>query len=116
MAKKPDWVIGIIISLSTLFVVAMIGALIFMAMKDHSVGFDTSRRKIGVIDVQGVISDSRSVVRQLKKYTDDRSLPVIVVRIDSPGGSVAASQEIYNEIRWTRKRGTKVIASMASVA
>ncbi|MGB2696852.1 MAG: signal peptide peptidase SppA, partial [Candidatus Zixiibacteriota bacterium] len=53
---------------------------------------------------------------QLKKYSEDSSVPAIVLHINSPGGLVAPAQEIYEEINKVRKRGKKVIASLSSVA
>jgi protease IV len=52
----------------------------------------------------------------LRRFADDQSVPAIVLRIDSPGGGVAASQEIYNEIQRVREKGKKVVVSMGSVA
>jgi protease-4 len=111
MAARRDWLIGIIIAGSALFVLVVVAALVLTAAK-HGLGGG----EIGVVDVQGFISDPRPVVRQLKEFADRRSLPVIVLRIDSPGGTVAAAQEIYGEIRRIRKEGAKVVASMANVA
>jgi len=73
------------------------------------------RPKVGVVEVQGIITDSREVVRQLVKYREDASIRGIILRIDSPGGAVAPAQEIYDEVLKTR--GTKIIiASMGSLA
>jgi protease IV len=55
-------------------------------------------------------------VRQLTKYGDDTTIKAIVLRIDSPGGGVASSQEIYEEVRRVRSGGKLVVASMGSVA
>lgn len=60
--------------------------------------------KIAIIEVHGVISGSANVIRQLKKFGDDSSIPALVIHIDSPGGGVAASQEIYEEIRKVREK------------
>jgi protease IV len=72
-------------------------------------------KRIGVIPIRGSISDSREVVEQLIKYRQDDRIKAIIVRIDSPGGSTAASQEIYQEIKRTRTK-KKVVASMGNVA
>jgi protease-4 len=73
--------------------------------------------KIAVINIENVISHSSDVVRQIKKYADDNSIKAIVLRIDSPGGSVAPAQEIYNEILKVRKNsGKKVITSMGNIS
>ena len=71
--------------------------------------------KVGVISVEGAIVDSRDMVEQLVEFRKDKRIRCIILRIDSPGGGVGASQEIYREILKTRE--TKhVIASMGGVA
>jgi len=71
--------------------------------------------KVGVCEVTGVITDSREILRGLKSLVEDGGVKAIVIRIDSPGGGVGASQEIYREIVKTRKM-KKVVASMGGVA
>lgn len=71
--------------------------------------------KVGVVEVKGLITNAKTVVKQLKAFRKDESVKAIVLRIDSPGGGVAPSQEIYNEIAKT-VLVKKVVASMGSVA
>jgi len=71
--------------------------------------------KLGVIEITGVISNSREIVRGIKSLVDDGGVKGIIVRIDSPGGGVGASQEIYREVLKARKR-KKVVASLGGVA
>ena len=75
----------------------------------------TFRDQIGVIPIEGTISDSRSVISSLIKYKKDKRIKAIILRINSPGGSVAPTQEIYQEVRKTIVTKT-VIASMSGVA
>jgi protease-4 len=75
----------------------------------------TVRDKVGVVFVKGIISEPKSVVELLKKYGEDSNVRAVVVRIDSPGGGVAASQEIYDALGAVKKK-KKVVASMGSVA
>ncbi len=70
--------------------------------------------KIAVVDIKGVITGSRNIVEQIDTYTQDDGVKAIILRINSPGGSVGPSQEIYREILKAREK-KKVIASMASV-
>jgi len=70
--------------------------------------------KIGVIPIRGVISESASIIKQIEKFRKDDSIKAIILRIDSPGGAVAPTQEIYEEIKKTTKK-KKVIASIGSV-
>lgn len=70
---------------------------------------------IGVVEVDGVITESKKIVQQLRKFEKDRSIKGVIVRIDSPGGAVGPSQEIHDAI--LKVRETKpVVASMESVA
>src|ERR1700712_376471 len=55
-----------------------------------------------VIDVEGIIADSERVTKPLKKYRDDDKIKAILLRVNSPGGMVGPSQEIYSEILRTR--------------
>lgn len=73
------------------------------------------KEKVAVVPIKGIITDSKNSVDQIKKYSEDRDVKALVVRIDSPGGGVAASQEIYDSIL-TAKKKKKVVASMGSVA
>lgn len=73
--------------------------------------------KVALITVDGVILDSKEVIDQLEKYRTNPSVKAIVLRINSPGGGVAPSQEIHEEILKTRQTDKKpIVASMGSVA
>jgi protease-4 len=72
---------------------------------------------VAVVPIEGEILDARETVDALHRYADNDSVKAIVMRINSPGGAIAPSQEIYEEIRKTRVRsGKPIIASMDSVA
>jgi protease-4 len=71
--------------------------------------------KIGVIHIKGTITDPEPVLSQLVKFRNDRRIKAIILRIDSPGGSVGASQEIYREVRKTNET-KKVIVSLGDTA
>lgn len=70
-------------------------------LQDESSGITASRSKgkIGIIEVQGVIMDSKDTVELLHRAEKDKSIEAIILRINSPGGAVGPSQEIYEEIR-----------------
>jgi len=73
--------------------------------------------KVALIKIEGIILDSEDVVKQLKKYSENDSVKAIILRIDSPGGAVVPSQEIYEEVFKVRQGNKqKVITSMGSVA
>jgi len=70
--------------------------------------------RIQVVDVNGELVESRLILDQLKRYEDSNSVKAILLNIDSPGGGVAASQEIYTEIRRLREKKDKVIVAYLS--
>lgn len=77
----------------------------------------SSGDRIAVIRVEGVIMDSQVTVGELKRFSENPSVKAIVLRIDSPGGGVVPSQEIYDAVRQVRSKTSKtVIASMGNVA
>lgn len=71
--------------------------------------------KVGVVEITGIIADAREIIRQIRRFGEDETIRAIVVRVDSPGGVVGPSQEIYSEILKTRD-SKKVVASMGAVA
>jgi protease-4 len=73
------------------------------------------RQKIGVVSIDGTITDPEPIVTQLVEFKKDKAIKAIILRVNSPGGEVAPSQEIYREVRRTAATKT-VIASMGSVA
>ena len=73
--------------------------------------------RVAVVRIEGVIVDSRDAIEELRKFREHPGVKAIVLRIDSPGGGVVASQEIYSEVLKTRTDGkVKVVASMGNLA
>ena len=70
---------------------------------------------VGVVLIEGTIDDSREVIRDLKQFGEANGIKAVVVRIDSPGGAVAPTQEIYEEVLKLRKK-KPVIASLSGMA
>ena len=76
----------------------------------------TTGEKIAVVRIEGVILDSNEVIEELKEYSSNDSVKAILLRIDSPGGAVAPSQEIYQEVKKIRNKGKKkIVTSMGAV-
>jgi protease IV len=116
MSNTTKWVIGIVVfvlAMGGLFVITMI-SLVFSDVEDESAG--TTGERVAVVELTEPIIESQDIVRQFKKYRENRSVRAIVFRVDSPGGGVSASQEIYEEVRKTRQSGKPVVVSMGSVA
>jgi protease-4 len=97
--------------LLVLFVCIVIVSLLFVLLQKNLPLGD----RIALIRIEGPILDSKDAIDEIKDYTKDPSIRAIVLRIDSPGGAVAPSQEIYEEVRKaiTKK---KIVVSMGSVA
>jgi len=91
--------------------------LIFFTIIIFSSGLFSSGEPVGdklaLIDIPGTIVSSNDVIDDIKRYNEDRSVKAIILRIDSPGGVVAPTQEIYRELTKIEK---KIIVSMGSVA
>jgi protease-4 len=80
-------------------------------------GFSLSGNQVAVIDLEGIIYDSKEFTDELKETGGAAGVRAVVVRINSPGGGVAASQEIFEAIRRFRAESRrKVVISMSSVA
>ena len=79
-----------------------------------SFGLDQGSR-VGVVEVRGVIMDSKRTLKQLRKFVKDKRIKGIVIRVDSPGGAVGPSQEIYDAVIRAREK-KPVVASFGSVA
>lgn len=75
----------------------------------------TGRDKLALIRIEGIITESEDIIRQIKKYREEPSVKAIILRIESPGGAVGPSQEIYSEVLKT-KEAKKVVVSMGGLA
>ena len=79
-------------------------------------GFTGFGDRIGVVDLDGVILSPQPVVGQLKKFGDDSSIKAIILHVNSPGGGVAASEEIYREVKRIREEKKKrIVVSIETV-
>ncbi|MCE5334388.1 MAG: signal peptide peptidase SppA [Desulfobacteraceae bacterium] len=99
--------------LITLLVLVVVAGAVLLALFDFEIS--GKNNKVGVIEIKGTITGSQDTLKQIKEYRKDSSIRAILVRIDSPGGAVGPSQEIYREL----KRASEVkpvVASMGSVA
>lgn len=82
-------------------------------------GFGDDGQPVGLVTLRGPIDDlvSRQVLDQLWALANDDDIKALVLRIDSPGGQVGPSQELYTEVKRIREEsGKPVVASMASMA
>ncbi|WP_455242012.1 signal peptide peptidase SppA [Petrachloros mirabilis] len=92
------------------------GLLFFINLLFPDLDFSTEDR-VALIRIEGVILDSQQTITELKRFADNPLVKAIVLRIDSPGGGVVPSQEIYDAVQRIRNKNNKaVIASMGTVA
>ena len=102
-------------SVLVLILVVIFGSIAWFS---HLRGGDTGLmfgEKVAVLEVKGVIADSQPTIEQLATFRKDSSVKAVVVRIESPGGGVSPSQELYQEIGRTG-REKPVVVSMGSIA
>ncbi len=116
MSTTTKWIIGLVIVFFVIFgfFTLTILSLIFSEPEDETVS--TGGEKIALVELDEPIVSSEDIVRQFKKYRENPSIKAIIFRVESPGGGVAASQEIYEEVRKTRESGKPVVVSMGAVA
>ncbi len=100
-----------------LFVLAVF-TLVYIAVHENErqAGFHAFGDKIGVVDLDGVILDPNEVVGQLQRFADDDSIKAIIIHVNSPGGGVAASEEIYREVKRIRDvKKKRIVSSIQTV-
>jgi len=118
--SSSRWFWGIFLSLLLLgMVLVAVSFLVFAsALKRDGGEYITggSGDKIAIVELNDVIVSSDKIVEQIKRFREDKSIKAIVLRINTPGGGVAASQEIYEEVKKTRDSGKIIVVSMGSIA
>ena len=116
--KRSSLLLWIIIGGGALFffVLCLVALTVFFS-DESSPGLSFSSNQVASLDLEGIIADSKDFVDQLKEFGERSAVRAVVIRINSPGGGVAASQEIYEAIKKFRSdTNKKVVISMASVA
>ena len=99
-----------------LFVVAVVTLVYFSFGSRDEESFSGFGPKIAVVELEGVILSPKQVVKQLKQFADDDSVKAIVIHVNSPGGGVAASEEIYREVKRIRdEKKKRIVASIETV-
>jgi len=118
MAKKREVIVIVIIAVFFMAAIGFMG-MMFVGVFSQQGEFNLTGLggNVGVVEVNGVIDEpsGRKVIKLLDKWTDNNSIKAVIIHINSPGGGVAISQEIYNAINRTSEQ-KPVVASMASVA
>ena len=116
-SRRHPYLLFLLIFSSIVAVSAITISLVVLTGIKYSTQNDISDagEKVGVIEVKGFIADPHDVIQDIRKYREDNSIKAIVLRIDSPGGGVGPSQEIFREVQRTLQDKI-VVASLGSVA
>jgi protease-4 len=116
VSKRNEWFIGLGIAGVTVILILFMAIFSSKNRTGSRVKISSGSSNIAVIELIGPIYESRSITRQLKQFGEHKSIRAIVFRIESPGGGVAASQEIYEALKRIRDGGKPIIASMGGIA
>ncbi len=115
---KKRTLLYVLLGFSAFFIFSLVFlVLILQHLFEKSSGstFLPDSEEISLIEIEGPIYQSDDIVRRIKRFTNS-SKKVLLLRLDSPGGAVAPSQEIYDEVLHARENKKIVIASMSSLA
>jgi protease-4 len=110
--KRPILTVFVILGIIVLFLGMVLTVVFSLSGSSFSLSL---RERIGVIPIEGPITESQQIIKQLVDFKKDERIKAIILRVNSPGGGVAPSQEIYREVRKTIPT-KKVVASMGAVA
>lgn len=110
--RRHPYLFFLLVSIGILSFTSITLSLISNVGKAREIKFG---EKVGVVEIKGLILEAEPVLEQLKRFRKTDAVKAIVVRIDSPGGAVGPSQEIYREIRKTIEV-KPVVASMGAIA
>ena len=113
MIQRRDLILGLL--LLAFFSVIVISALLILTTVAMNGDF-VSEKSVAIVEITGPIYTSKYAVEKIERYIKNENVPAIVIRLNTPGGGVAASQEIYETVKKARLAGKKVFASMGSVA
>ena len=112
MKSRSLWTGCLVTFVAVLFFLGLAGIVLAVLGKGS---LFSPRERVGVVEIKGLLSDSRTVIKQLERYRDDDSIKAIVLRINSPGGAVGPAQEILREVEKIRAK-KKIVASLGTVA
>jgi protease IV len=119
MDRRAGWVIGIVFGGLFLCLFCFLALTWYALQDEHGSSFGGGRfsggPRVGVVEVTGTIMDSKKTLKELREFAEADTVKAIVIRIDSPGGAVGPSQEIYEAVRKLKDK-KHVVMSMGSIA
>jgi protease-4 len=114
---RNRWVFGcVLLVIGTVAVIGLAFLVVNMALTGDRLTLSSLGGRVGLVEIDGAIDESGPIVDQIDRMQRDSSVRAVVLRLDSPGGGVAASQEIYEAVRKLHEDGKPVVASMGGVA
>lgn len=116
-SRAGTFIIGALSGCLILVVGLVLFAIAIAASRGSGGSMSLSASKIAVVPIEGEILESREAIELLRRYAHQVTVKGIVIRINSPGGAIAPSQEIYSEVlRLREESGKPIVASLDSVA
>jgi protease-4 len=116
MASKTSVALIVVGACAGLILIGLLATLFAIRTMSGTGDVGSWNKGLGYVEITGTIVDATETVRQLKALEKNPLVKGILLRIDSPGGVVTPSHEIYEEIRRVRDAGTPVIASLGTIA
>ncbi|MCL2690119.1 MAG: signal peptide peptidase SppA [Chitinispirillia bacterium] len=111
-AKNHKWLALGIIGVPGVIILFLIIAAVIRMGDFNTLPF----KRIAIVRLEGVITDGDWHVRTLREHLNNKNIAGVLLRVDSPGGAVAPSQEIYREIAAYRAAGKPIVVSMGNMA
>jgi len=116
MSRKTVIVLVIVAAALLAVMLALFLAFAVAGSASDVSGLKTWGKGLGYVEIDGTIVDATETIRQLKALEHNSQVRGILIRVDSPGGVVTPSHEIYEEIRRVRNGGMPIIVSMGTLA
>jgi len=121
MSLNAPLLIFFLMMITAFFTISFLGFIIILSFGSKMISsqltsqYATTKGNIGIVEINGMILSSKKIIADIKTFREDDSIKAIILRIDSPGGGIGPSQEVYREII-KAKADKKIITSMGSVA
>lgn len=116
MNRKTVVVLVIVAAFMSVVVAGLFFAVLVASLRPEASSLTSWNKGLGYLEIEGTIVDAAETVRQIKSLESHPQVKGLLIRVDSPGGVITPSHEIYDEIRRVRDDGTPVVVSMGTLA
>jgi protease-4 len=106
----------VVIALFSLAVLSLFVIGVMIAANDDATRMIPGLDRVALVRVNGIIDDSTELVEELDDYRESGAVRAVVIRVDSPGGGVGASRDLYEAVLRVRDEGKPVVVSMGALA